>query len=257
MFTGTSRRDRYHTQTFPLASLRFTAPLHVNALIQPEVLVSIDEPLLMALLSQRLRSKSGSSVKQWEDWSDGIDNFNQANSDNPAVRWQTEWVLMCSAFRRVLLTDEHKAKQVAQAFGVNFVPTDTLLSKVGNCEPLLQKWLYDFHSPRHDFAHGRHAGSVFRPHQPGGWQPIGGLLIGAILFPLLVRSLLFREGLYTITDQDRCQFVSAVELIRRFPANQYVPVEQVRTSWMELVNSEWAKISPSKPVSSTQSQGSP
>ena len=43
--------------------------------------------------------------------------------------------------------------------------------------------------------------SAYRPNHPGPWLPIGGVsLIAAILFPLLIRALLLREGHYTLTD---------------------------------------------------------
>ena len=148
----------------------------MNSLVAPTILISPDEHLLQSLLALRRESKAGKSSKKWEDWYDGIENFNQANSDNPAVRWQTEWVLMCSAFRRVLLEKQYKAAAVARAFATAFMPPDPFLSKIGNRESDLYKWLVDFHDPRNDFGHGSQVGSAYRPNHPGPWLPIGGSL---------------------------------------------------------------------------------
>jgi hypothetical protein len=68
------------------------------------------------------------------------------------------------------------------------------------------------------------------------------LLTAAILFPLLIRSLLVRARHYTLTDRDRCHYVAAVKLLRRFPSKKYAPAAEVRKVWMDLVNTEWASM---------------
>lgn len=251
---GTNRRDHHFVQSFGRGSTTLTVPSHVNSLVAPTILISPDEHLLQSLLALRRESKAGKSSKKWEDWYDGIENFNQANSDNPAVRWQTEWGLMCSAFRRVLLDKEYGAKRVSQAFGAAFLPLDPFFSKLKTCAPELCTWLYDFHTPRHDFGHGKQIGSAYKPSEPGPWLPIGSLLIAAILFPLLIRSLLVRARHYTLTDRDRCHYAAAVKLLRRFPSKKYVPAAEVRKVWMDLVNIEWSTV---KSATSSQAHKAP
>src|SRR5262249_4041456 len=100
-----------------LATTVFSVPVHVSTIET----VSLDAELLDALVAFRKQA----SNDEWSRWQNAIACFNQANTDNPAFRYQVEWVLLCSAFQRILRAGSD-ARDVAQKFADTIVPCTTL-----------------------------------------------------------------------------------------------------------------------------------
>ncbi|BFU89421.1 MAG: hypothetical protein NTAFB01_06080 [Nitrospira sp.] len=195
----TRRRDGHTLDVWPIADIAITIPAHC----QPVRGVNFDEALLKGLVAHRAQSAD----KEWARWQNAISCFNQANTDGENVRYQVEWVLLCSAFQHILGAKSN-AEDVAKKFAEAVAPSSPVL--VGNVEhhsdlteadkSIRYEWMKEFYRVRGDFAHGR-----LQTNQPSVWNPLEHLVLAAITFPLLVRCLLNKKGRYEFTDNDLAQ----------------------------------------------------
>jgi len=235
-FAGiTSRRRAGRTLSgWFLDKTVFSIPVHVDAVQS----ISLDESLLTALVSFR-DNVSGS---EWARWQNAIRCFNQANTDNDAIRHQVEWVLLCSAFEHILRAKPHY-EDVAEKFADVLIPRTQIL--VGNAKrssaqwtdrnkPLRYEWMKEFYRIRGDFAHGK-----LQTQQPAVWNPLEHLVLASIGFPLLVRRLLAERQLHAWEDEHSAQ-VGALEKLMdedflKPPPNQKSSVDSV---WSRLLNRE-------------------
>ncbi len=183
----------------------FSIPVHVS----PIGSVSLDATLLDSLVA--IRDQASDDV--WIRWQNAISCFNQANTDNDAIRYQVEWVLLSSAFEHILEAKPDYS-DVAQKFAEAVVPHPALLVRNAKRrsdrwsdpdKPLRYEWMKEFYRIRGDFAHGR-----LTTRQPAVWNPLEHLVLASIAFPLLVRCLLKEKGAYEFTGNDLAQ-VSAFE----------------------------------------------
>lgn len=194
------RREGRNIDGRTLAETTFTIPVHASVIGE----VNLEEKLLSSLINYR----NSSLNNDWSRWQNTISCFNQANTDNDTVRYQVEWVLLCSAFEH-LLTAKSEAKDVSQKFADIFMPDLPLpVSKAKrksnkwqnpDCH-LRYEWIKEFYRIRGDFAHGK-----LKTRQPTTWEPLEHLVLATISFPLLVRVLLSKKGHYTLTNDDQAQ----------------------------------------------------
>lgn len=191
------RRDGRTLSGRWLRETQITIPVHVA----PVDRVKADEGLLSAILAYRQHA----SPKEWSGWQNAVSCFNQANTDDDGVRYQTEWTLLAGAFERIL-DAKADAADVADKFACAVVPRTTLTVGSAKRKPVKSKdlglsirheWMREFYRIRGDFAHGRLDSS-----QPVTWSPLEHLVLASIGFPLLVRASLARAGLYPFTDDD-------------------------------------------------------
>jgi hypothetical protein len=191
------RRDGRTLSGRWLRETQITIPVHVADMDR----VKADERLLSAILAYRQRA----NPTEWSGWQNAVSCFNQANTDDDAVRYQSEWTLLAGAFERIL-DAKPNAEDVADKFACAVVPRTTLT--VGSAKrkpvkskdlglPVRHEWMREFYRIRGDFAHGRLDSS-----QPATWAPLEHLVLASIGFPLLVRVCLARAGLYSFTDDD-------------------------------------------------------
>ena len=195
----TRRREGRFLSGWPVDEIAVTVPANVHTISE----VRLDERLLKSLVSHR------SAVKgEWGRWQNAISCFNQANTDSDNIRYQVEWVLLCSAFEH-LLNAKSNGKDVARKFSENMVPSESL--PVSNAKrrlpgwadkgkSLRYEWVREFYRIRGDFAHGR-----LNTKQPSAWNPLEHLVLASIAFPLLVKSLLSKAGTYILKDEDLIQ----------------------------------------------------
>jgi hypothetical protein len=208
-----------------------TVPTHVN----PVRRVSIDERLVDGLVAF---ARSGRP--DWGRWQHALSCFNQANTDGDTISYQVEWGLLCSAFER-LLDAAPKAEDVADKFAKAMVPSTPLLAEQAKrridrwndaAASVRFEWLKEFYRVRGDFSHGR-----LTTRQTTAWKnPVEHLMLAAIAFPLLVRSLLEVAGVYGLTRDDR----AAIEVFEAF-ADQVdflVPPSNSRSS----LDTWWARM---------------
>lgn len=192
----TRRREGHTWSAWALDDIVMGVPPHVS----PIRSVSIDQRLLDALVTSARRGDPG-----WGRWEHALSCFNQANTDSDAFSYQVEWGLVCSAFERLLDTaSDYEA--AARGFAETMVPSRPVLVRDaqrhldrwrGPDAPIRLEWLKEFYRVRGDFSHGRLATS-----QPMAWHWREHLTLAAIAFPLLVRRLLQRAGLYGLTAAD-------------------------------------------------------
>jgi hypothetical protein len=185
--------------------------------------IAIDVQLAQALAAFRDRAIGAGKQATWEQMLDAILVFNRANSDARYADPRDDWVMMSSAFQRLLgrptkaLDD---ATGTAQEFrGIIEEPAN----EVGADLNLIEEWLREFCRIRGAFAHGRRL-----PGQPQRWDYRSHLLSAAISFPLLVRFLLEKEGLYSRTITDRAALAALPEFLQQRTQNT------ARTEWWQL-----------------------
>jgi hypothetical protein len=220
-FTGiTSRRREGRTiDARPLADTAFSIPVHASTIRR----VSLDGDLLAALVAFQ-----NDAPEEWGRWQSAIACFNQANTDNDAVSYQAEWVLLCGAFERILGA-KPKAEDVAEEFAAKMAPADpTLASSAkrgsskwsGSTTHLRHEWMKQFYGIRGDFAHGK-----LVTGRPGVWKPLEHLVLATIAFPLLVRCLLVQNGKCALTEDDQ----AGVDVFERLSDKEFLtpPPDQV------------------------------
>lgn len=167
--------------------------------------VYLDEVVFRALV----RHRDAVKTSEWMRWQNAIDCFNFANSDDSGVPLHVEWIMVASAFQR--LTDARSdADAIASAFESAIQPEQAILAGSAAVRPpinsnaaarsLRSVWAREFYELRGEYAHGKL--TTNRAHI---WEPFEHLLISAIAFPLLVKSLLAQAGNYVITDDDWAQ----------------------------------------------------
>jgi hypothetical protein len=184
--------------TWRMNKITFSVPMHCYTVHG----VTIDIKLLGGLRKHQAQSPSN----EWDRWRSSISCFNQANTDSDSISLQVESILIVGAFQH-LLNATHKDKDVARRFCKVVVPSTSLVTCTSqrsstrwasSQEPLRYEWMREFHQVRNDFAHGR-----LSTGQPAVWTPGEHIVLSAIAFPLLVKSLLKEAGVYTLTDIDR------------------------------------------------------
>jgi hypothetical protein len=221
----------YHVSIPPAASRNQPTPL--------------DRPLLRALVSAR--GQASWQERVWE----GIWQFNHANTDSDDIRPQMECVMMVSAFERLLGCESGHEAELADAFIHTLVPAAPISwessprraskPKVAGSLPVRQIWIRDFFQRRGHSAHGRLS-------TPSGhdlaWDLDEHLLLGAIAFPLTLKCVLMREGLYTLTADDR-RCIDAFEALASHsgPINGSA-ISKVMADWRLRELPGWLRTAP-------------
>jgi hypothetical protein len=184
-----------------LKDISFFEPRHVSQVR----LVTLDEALLAALAQFRDTQRKGQEGR-WARWRDAIVCFNRANTDSmDYVLWQADWVLLCSAFQR-LLEAGRKSETAAEKFAASFLPANYPLPIDTG---LLHEWQEDFQTLRGKFyAHG-----VLKSPSTSDYG-VRHLPLAIVAFPLLVRVLLHEEGAYQLSDDDLCAIAAFGELLK-------------------------------------------
>lgn len=227
----TRRREGSTSSLWPMDDVAITVPVHCHTIRK----VILDEVLLKALVEHRAQSPS----EEWARWQNAISCFNQANTDGENLRYQVEWVLLCSTFEH-LLGAKPDAKDVANRLSEIMVPREELPARDANRRsvrwpedgrPLRYEWMREFYRIRGDFAHGR-----LNTQQPAVWNPLEHLVLATIAFPIVVRCLLKKVGLYELKDDDRTQ-IEAFERLADTTDFLEPPSNQQNS-----IDSHWARL---------------
>lgn len=198
----TRRRDGSTTGYWSKEYYRVQRPEHVFL----NSIVHIDERLLEALLRAR-------DAATWDRFWEPIVSFNLANTDNMDMAGEVEAVLLSGAFERLLECNRGKEDDLAECFTPALVPTDDLAPSVGGrlsspditnrfkkSTTIRDIWIRDFFRLRGNLAHGKVA-SRYR----AVWSLRDHLLLASFAFPLLLKSVLAKEHLYTLSEADQFQ----------------------------------------------------
>lgn len=193
----TRQREGVNWNDWPIDDIAITIPTNCHSIQN----IILDNPLLDALIAYRLAPKNDN----WTNWINAIFCFNQANTDSDNFLYQVEFVLMCSAFEK-LLGAESDYRDVADKFSKTIMPNNPLQACDANRrldkskQPLRYEWMKEFYRIRGDFAHGK-----LKTGQPHIWTEKEHLLLASIAFPLAFKSLLKNDGLYELTIEDQTQ----------------------------------------------------
>lgn len=233
------RREGRTLSGWPIDDISITVPVHCHTIRQ----VSLDVDLLKALADHRAQLNDG----EWARWQNAISCFNQANTDSDNVRYQVEWVLLCSAFEH-LLSAKPNAKDVACKFAKAFEPSKELLAKdatrlsnqpKNDGKSVRYEWMREFYRTRGDFAHGK-----LNTQQATAWNPLEHLVLATIAFPLLVKSFLNKACRYKLTGHDQAQidvfekFADTHDFLRPPPDQK----NSLDSHWKRPVNDRLMKI---------------
>lgn len=197
----TRRRDGSHSFLVINATApRFIRPQHVDTTLQ----MDIDPEFVIALLRLEL-----GKVKSIVDAA--ISLFVMANTDAPAMSERAEMVLMRVAFE-TLLGATHKTADLRSCFEKHFdkeLPDPvkwhigTLTEEIWrkrwheHVNRPLDAWIQDFCAVRNAAAHG-----LNDQHCPPVWSRCNHLLFASWLFPLMVKKILEKQGLYSLSELD-------------------------------------------------------
>jgi hypothetical protein len=174
--------------------------------------VQLDSPFAASLL----KAKNQLDLDTWLEIYDAILYFNLANTDSSDMAIQSELILTVSSMERIVGS---KGKINGLIRGVmNTIQTFCKLDELpeGRIDRQVRKrfkkaesaeevWLRDIYNVRGNLAHGK------KSHKYASvWSPWEHLLLGAHFVPLLVKSRLASQKLYSLTAEDEVK-------IRAFP----------------------------------------
>jgi hypothetical protein len=158
----------------------------------------VDESLVQALVT-------ANGVDGLERYLLSIPLFNRANTDDEVMATRIEAVLMISAFERLLESPPRQQDLVdrfVEGLAVDYPGDRAAYPRIpANRFPRIASvrgaWMADFFTLRGSLAHG-HSLDAY----PSVWNLHEHLLLGSAVFPLLVKELLARDGIYTLTGED-------------------------------------------------------
>ena len=198
---ATRRRDGGTQQMWDAKEFTFLKPLHVAA----DTKLTVDELLLAALL----RAEEAERTPY-----EAIVEFNRANTDSQDIPIHTELVMTKSAFE-FLLGIRHEADELVEAI-LPLIPERSPAHRLdgplaehwprsrGNRPMrLLEAWAREFCIRRNEGAHGRRR----RGRGDFVWSEESHLAFTSILFPLLLKQRLTRDGFLQMDETDQIQLV--------------------------------------------------
>lgn len=197
------RRDGSARILVPAGTLSVPRPGHVSGWC--ELPKDVDVKILTAL-----ETASADAPQLWPRIAEAIRLFIRANTDSPDIDMHSELIDLVSAFSR--LADQWEAKGTVQGllralpapsevFRPAYGPKASdprVRAAIEKGESVRAVWLKDAYILRSQFGHGR----VMPPPYRSAWSDREHLLLAAVLFPLYVKAVLEREGLYTMTAED-------------------------------------------------------
>lgn len=206
VLTARRREGRIMDAGYKHGEVKFTAPAQIRYPAPAE----IDEPLLEALTHAR-----ESQIEVLGRIEASLPAFKLANSDSPAVASKQEAVWMASAFEHLMGSPPNAAgigkrfSAVFESFGKvtlaeaiaegkrpEISPRD-LLRRNGDSTFLHRVWIEELYTVRGMVIHGQPLDK-----RKWGWDLSEHLVIGAFVFPLVVKALLTQAGVYTMGADD-------------------------------------------------------
>ncbi len=174
--------------------------------VRPAHLVSRGEPNLNLPLLKSLQGLQSLPKDIHEHVDASVTQFLLANSDSPDVSLEAESIATYAALERVTNSsqrlDDIRAKLLALLALVDCSPwtphlLDELEASADAGRPVLHDWLKQIYMLRGNVAHGKPA--HWAPQQ---WNQQEHLVAGAFVYPLVLKCLLAKHGLYSLTLED-------------------------------------------------------
>jgi len=198
----------------------------------------LDDGLLGALLDAR-------ETESWRTIKDSLVCFNLANTDSYTVLEPIECVLLVSALEG-LLECKSKENELAQRFLKHSAPyLDLYAADCSHLPGLVRRkapsssvakqsirdaWIRDLWRLRGDHAHGK-----LKPRYKSVWSTSNHLLLGAYVYPLVLKSRLAELQLYHLTEDDH----NKVDLFPSLACEDHFPVDtghrpEDEPSWLRI-----------------------
>jgi hypothetical protein len=182
-----------------LAGKALQVHIPVPAIAVPKI--RIHEQLFEALSRFREARITGAEPQRWLPWREAMYCFDQANTDSEVIAPHAKWVLMVSAIERILDT-----KSNAQDFATRV--SEVLQPRTAAAYETVHIWAKEFYRLRGQYAHGR-----LSPSTQANWNWQTHLLLGAIAFPLLVKTLLAEYGFYRPAEWDLAEVIAFGQVV--------------------------------------------
>lgn len=237
------RRDGSVRNLVPAGRLSVPRPGHVSGWC--ELPKDVDVKLLAAL-----EAASVNAPRSWPGIAEGIRLFVGANTDSPGIDIHSELIDVVGAFSR--LADQWDEKGTVQGLLDTLPDPSEMLrppygpkasdsrvrAAIEKGESIRAVWLKDAYILRSQFGHGR----VIPPPYRSTWSEREHLLLAAVIFPLYVKAVLEKEGLYSMTDEDLAMNAAfdALALLAPFSLqdhNEDLDAEEAETtpSWQKTI----------------------
>lgn len=219
-FFGIRRRDG-------TVGVRVTADAY-QVIAPPQISDGHALDLDAALIEALLRARGHAC---WGRLYGALAPFIRANTDSADVAEQAEVVDMVGAFEKAL--GVWGSEDLRREFEAHFLPTRTISPRDAprvpparrNGSSVRRLWMGDFYELRNAHSHGDQ-------DLPQGlmWTREEHLLLGAYAFSLLIKSLLSRSGLYTLTRDDQ-RAIDLFEIRARSPQHLWTKNEEGGGVW--------------------------
>lgn len=202
--------------------------------------VSVDEGLV-----ESFNKAIGSDSKTMRRLIPALSFFNIANSDSETMLLEAEAILTASAFEQLLETDgSYKLSCEAGELLKSFGSVETKLARSARPGIALtsgyeaqqngwfvhRKWAEELYDLRSKLVHGESLSK-----RVWGWSPAEHLVMGAFVFPLLVKLCLAQEGHYTPDDEDQAKCRSIDLLLSKTEWHKIVGTNSIATLWRETI----------------------
>lgn len=199
----THRRKGGHSSVLlGQTDVHFVRPAHLASQGEP----TINLTLLAALQAIHTLPKpeKGRAVHEHIDAS--VTQFLLANSDSPDVPLEAESIATYAALERVSDSDQSLndiRRKLPEILALAESPPwtawlrDELELPAGAERPVLSAWLKQVYKLRGNVAHGKPA-----DWQPNDWTQQEHHVAGAFIYPLVLKCLLAKHGLYSLSEED-------------------------------------------------------
>lgn len=214
----TLRKDGRNTSFSSINAFRVQKPHHVhNSLISDAV---FDEAILKATIAA-----TNNDSKLSQRLIESIFLFNRGCTDNALIPQHLEAISLYSAIEK--LCDLPSGGNVKIKFSEYFSPKNPILIEQGSSKkaPVNHLWIDDFKIIRGSVAHG-HLKSGLKPI----WSIREHLLLGSIMYPILLKKVLEKNGYYTFSVQDQIQYNSFEKLALTKPLTR----KSGQNEWLEI-----------------------
>ncbi len=200
--------------------------------------IKLDEKLIRSLVEFR----SSENLDEWTHLKNSILCYNQANTDNPSISYQVEWILLCSAIEEII-QHGYKAKEVSWEFHDLLIPGKNVnlcfsrrkkeilgIFQHDSRSSVRHIWIKEFIKARGSYAHG-----TLDVRHRLVWKPLEHLILASIAFPLIAKIMLLKKGLYELSEYDLKQ----ISCFEEFADGDFLSDLKL---WSNLLNFEGLEI---------------
>ncbi len=176
---------------------------------------------------------------------EGADLFRQSSTDSPSVLPATEIVMLANAFDRLFpdANGKHRlskavSRELADWLDIQdkdshrlsskgIVPSE-IYSDYSEEGDLVRFWIFELYALRNDYVHGNDS-----MRHKWAWLPAEHLLMGAYIFPLLLKVLMSKEKRYELSQEDVYKLYAIDDLL---DLNEFYDRKLRQSPWRKKLN---------------------